>query len=647
MAIASTDIKLLASARMVNADDGGGPMTGSGLQDGVKNNVFPDLSSTDRAFGKLDLMKFWPAVLSNNTDVLLGAHLIIDDQPDDAYVQSFAMLGTSATESRADAVARLQQSHWEPQGGGQLQWATAPYARQRLRAIGGTTPVVVGMVVYAVMETGDPQPVLLTGVTEILGGDGTFSTGFASMSGGDRVYSVTFDGTISGAQASSLAGVLGVPSTTSPRIVSTRPVSGTLAIGDTYCTVDTLLAQIVPKALGSLPGDPGQIMIDGGAVLPAGVAAAFRGGDGLVIHHTAALAAASYANGNTVNMGRTGLASVRLIGADGRSISTGWTVNLSTGVATVVDITGWSQPVVWRHTIEEVLACERTWLPEVRGGSTGSTTSIATAPFVLSIGLTMFCGRSNVGRLQVISKDGLDITGAVINGFAAFAKDLVAGTVTFNSLIGQSAAQAAFITSHSPVTLVSSGSYTAPRTPSAPQSTPGRITFNRPLTKAFPAGTLISSMLLLGDLQARVGAAFSQQAWTSVWADARIGDAIGAQYQQLLNPIAVSNRGAVTERWALIFLTSTTFKVVGEALGQIATGDVNTNLAPVNPAASGAPYFTLAAVGWGLGWAAGNVLRFNTFGANGPVWGGRCTLPSTPDSTPDSVTFAARGDQNA
>ena len=49
---------------------------------------------------------------------------------------------------------------------------------------------------------------------------------------------------------------------------------------------------------------------------------------------------------------------------------------------------------------------------------------------------------------------------------------------------------------------------------------------------------------------------------------------------------------------------------------------------------------------WGSGWAAGNVLRFNTTGANAPVWAARAVLPSAPSSTPDSLTIAVRGDVN-
>lgn len=647
MTITASNIKLLASQRMTDTDDGGGQVSGTGLQDGVDNNVFQDISSTDRAFGRLSLMKVWPSVQSANTDTLLGAHVILDDVPDDANVRGWAVLGNGASETRAGLLARLQASPWEPLGSTGYEWSAT---RTRLKMVAGAAVAPQpGHVMY--FQTGTATfgaSALLLTVTEVLSTDGSFSDGFGSMIPGDRVFAVTYDGT---SPVSAFSGArIGVPSTTGPRVVTTRPVTGTLSAGATYCDVDTLLAQIVPKQPGVAPGSAAQIGIDGTAVTPGGVAAAYRSGDGLVIHHTGEVTAATYANGNTIDVGRTGIANFRLIGADGRSIPAGWTGNLATGVVTVTDISGWSQPVKVRHTIEEVLACSRTGYPEVSGGSGGSSTSEATAPFTLSTGLTMYCGRPNVGSLRVFSKTGQDITDltyvegsspGIVQGL--FAVNLAAGTATF-STSGDSDVSAAIV-SHSPVTLVSSGTYSTPGAATAPQATLNRVTFNRPLTKAFPAGTLVSSMLFLGDLRARTGVAFSQESWGAVWADARIGSAIIPQYQQGLNPILVTNQGAVSERWAIIFTNSTQFRLVGETLGQIATGDVNSTFAPMNPA-TGVPYFTIAAAGWGT-WAAGNVLRLNTYGANAPVWAGRAVLPSAPSSAPDSLTLAVRGDIDA
>ena len=74
----------------------------------------------------------------------------------------------------------------------------------------------------------------------------------------------------------------------------------------------------------------------------------------------------------------------------------------------------------------------------------------------------------------------------------------------------------------------------------------------------------LSSALIFGDLQARVTDFFHQANWTGVWQDSRIGSDTTAKYNNVAYPIAVSNEGAIKERWRIEFTSSTTFKVVGE-----------------------------------------------------------------------------------
>ncbi|MFC4158289.1 hypothetical protein [Chitinimonas lacunae] len=148
----------------------------------------------------------------------------------------------------------------------------------------------------------------------------------------------------------------------------------------------------------------------------------------------------------------------------------------------------------------------------------------------------------------------------------------------------------------------------------------GDIGLMRPLTHDYPAGeTIVSSCLEVGDLMARVTPPFSQQTWTTEWSDGRVGAAINAQYQTVTHPIVVSNLGAADERWAVVFASQTGYRVIGERLGEIATGSTASDCAPINPA-SGQPYFVLKAAGWGGAWATGNVLRFNTRSASAAVW---------------------------
>jgi hypothetical protein len=155
--------------------------------------------------------------------------------------------------------------------------------------------------------------------------------------------------------------------------------------------------------------------------------------------------------------------------------------------------------------------------------------------------------------------------------------------------------------------------------------------------------SLVSSALVFGDLQARVYNKFSQVTWSNQWSDSLIGDETTAQYNDTVYPLVVQNRGATQERWACIFTGTTAFRVVGENTGQIATGNINTVLSPLNPA-TGTPYFTINPLGWGGGWAAGNVLRFNTAAANAPFWIVRTVLQGNSDYTSDGFKLQIRGD---
>jgi hypothetical protein len=653
MALDPADIKILASARMTDNTDGGGMPVPTVVQDGLDNNVFPDVTSLDRAFGRCQVRKLYPAVRNTGTDVLMAANMIIEDEPDDGTVHAWALAGVGLTESREDVMSRLQAMHWDAVAlPNAMAWATTG-AKLKV-GNGATAPLAPGHVVFYTLTDGTPVPVLLTSVSTTVD-----TSGFASTEAGDVIYSVAYDGTWPGAAAlQNMTARVGVPAAGTPRLSATAAVQGTLASGATTIDTDSLLVSLVPKAVGPgiLPGDAGSMQIDPAKILPAGVAPGFRAGDALVVHHTAMTTAAAASNGGSVNVGRLNLARAVVVDAADAVHLTGYTVNRATGVVTFSNVAGMAQPVRVRHTIEEVVACSRTGQPEVRAGAVTGAGAIQAGPFALSEGLTMYCGRANVSAIRVYAASGQDITNATINytgglglqSDPAFAVNLAAGTATFHSSVSSDpdAARAAFVASHSPVTVVATGSLAVSPTPTLPQATPHRLTLNRALTRDFPAGTLVSSAVLLGDLGAQVGEAFSQQTWGGVWADNRIGSAAAAQYQQATYPITVNNAGAVTERWAIVFDTPTAFRIVGETLGQIGTGSTNTTLSPANPAGGGQPYFTINLLGWGAGWAGGNVLRFNTFGALAPVWVGRVTLPSAPTTAPDSITLAVRGDTN-
>lgn len=259
-----------------------------------------------------------------------------------------------------------------------------------------------------------------------------------------------------------------------------------------------------------LPVDADILGIDPVRLPPDGRVPIYLPGQLLLIHHTDRTAPKAVSVGSIINAGRTRLGHLRLIDADEKTISSGYTADLDAGTATITDITGYRQPIRLEHRIQDLIK----------------------------------------------------ILEANING---------------------------------------------------------TIKLARRLTHDFPLGSGASSAMIIGDMRARVSVLFDQATWTKVWADAPIGDTATGTYDDIHYPIEVTNSGAFTERWALVFTNTTTFYVMGEHLGVIGEGNTGNDFSVQNPV-SGTPYFTLRAAGFGNGFSAGNVIRFNTIGAMAPIW---------------------------
>ncbi len=108
MSIASTDIKLMASERLTDYDDGGGEMTGSEIVDGELNNLFPDISRLDRVNGRVSLRKGFPAVMTDNTDMYYGCHIIVTNPPADNNVHVVVFTTGDNYDERADAQDHIE-----------------------------------------------------------------------------------------------------------------------------------------------------------------------------------------------------------------------------------------------------------------------------------------------------------------------------------------------------------------------------------------------------------------------------------------------------------------------------------------------------------------------------------------------------------
>lgn len=108
MAITETDIKLLKSARMTDTPDGGGRMTGNVVQSGVDNNIFDDVSNLARVYGEVSLRKVFAGVMTNTTDKYLGARVIIDEPPADAYIDGVLFGASSLFDTREAARVKIE-----------------------------------------------------------------------------------------------------------------------------------------------------------------------------------------------------------------------------------------------------------------------------------------------------------------------------------------------------------------------------------------------------------------------------------------------------------------------------------------------------------------------------------------------------------
>ena len=283
-----------------------------------------------------------------------------------------------------------------------------------------------------------------------------------------------------------------------------------------------------------LPLDPAIIGVNPVRLPSDGRVPIYRAGSYAVVGHKATVGPITVSAGQVINCGRTRLSRARVVGNDGAVIATGYTADLDAGLVTVVDPTGWSQPVTVEHKIEDMAL----------------------------------------------------IRDAQING---------------------------------------------------------QLSFTRPLTHDFPLGSYVSSALVAGNLQARVSVLFDQGSWTTPWANVPSGSDATATFNAIDHPVAVTNAGAVTERWACRFTNTNAFDVYGEHLGLVASGNTSTDCAPIN-AATGLPYFTIPAAGWGGGWAVGNVMRFNTIGAEVPVWVIRTVQQGPATADADKFTLLVRGD---
>lgn len=273
-------------------------------------------------------------------------------------------------------------------------------------------------------------------------------------------------------------------------------------------------------------------------------------------------------------------------------------------------------------------------VPVIRAGDTLvlHDTQPETLPTGLVADQVIALPRTGLASVAVYDANGLGVDPALFNA------DLVAGEITMANPLDLGAYEEPLVALHTieDMALCLDAQIT------------GEVALGQALTHGYTAdNSLCSSALIVGDAQARYEHLFAQATWTNVWSNDVIGSppSSGAQYNDATYPVVVLNRDAISQRWRLAFTSSTAFTIVGEEIGVIGTGTTSGNVAPINPA-TGQPYFTLSAAGFGSGWGTGNTIRFNTVAAGAPVWCARTVRSGPATNLDDLIRLQMRWDKD-
>ena len=152
MAIETKDLVIYKSERLTDNTDGGGKYSGVVVQDGISNNLFNDVSEMDRTMGDVSMRKVFPAVTTEDTDLLMGATVFVSELPQDPNVSALLFSTKNWTDERQSAQNRVENylakggqiagtpldTHW--QGMSSLQVAMFP---QETESSVGDTIVLV------------------------------------------------------------------------------------------------------------------------------------------------------------------------------------------------------------------------------------------------------------------------------------------------------------------------------------------------------------------------------------------------------------------------------------------------------------------------------------------------------------------------
>lgn len=108
MPIETKDLVIYHAERDTDNSDGGGKYNGQIVADGLSNNLFNDISELDRTVGDVSMRKIFPAVVTEDTDLLMGATVFVSELPEDPNVSALLFSTESWTDERQAAQNRVE-----------------------------------------------------------------------------------------------------------------------------------------------------------------------------------------------------------------------------------------------------------------------------------------------------------------------------------------------------------------------------------------------------------------------------------------------------------------------------------------------------------------------------------------------------------
>lgn len=394
--ILSENLSILASVTMDETPGNGGPPSAVKIIDGASNGMFPDVSEAAR-LGDLRFRKVHLWVDSDDTSTFMGVNSIIAEAPDDPAVSVFMFAAASSAETQADVIGRIFKVTSNFTANKAESLSDRAYVEQFIRGGGGGywdgTPIVGDVVKLRVTEDA-------YGAAETLfpaGGSITFvdflddqvlkaetrqivrmaknSTTYAADGGAVHSYFVTMEldgitryaswgGASRFVSASVSAGktlygtYLAAQDITTSRafeFLGAVKTTAEVTAGATSIPVVTTRAGIVPEALVDHPDaaellgfDPVQLTKNADGKEPI-----FRQYRRAVIGKDVVMSR-TVAAGDVIDFGELDLTSVKIVGATGAAITSGFTVDLDAGTLTVTSITGWAQPITATARAEDM-----------------------------------------------------------------------------------------------------------------------------------------------------------------------------------------------------------------------------------------------------------------------------------------------------